>query len=169
MVVDEDNGTPLGEVTGIQGAHGTAVAQAAGHGFATSGNDQSVVMFDLKTFKVLGRIPAAEDADAIDFRRPFQPRLHVNGDGHSSTVIDARAGTLVTNIALGGKPEYGASAGVRQSVCESHRYKRAKLEIDAKTATVVRRWELLRAPASSLSPWPSTQRTIGCSADAAAG
>ena len=26
MVVDEDNGTVLGEVTGIQGAHGTAVA-----------------------------------------------------------------------------------------------------------------------------------------------
>src|SRR5882762_11891487 len=45
MVVDEDKGTLLGEVTGIQGAHGTAVAQAAGHGFATSGNDQSVVMF----------------------------------------------------------------------------------------------------------------------------
>src|SRR6202162_3228252 len=65
MVVDQDNGTLLGEVTGIQGAHGTAVADATGHGFATSGNDQSVVMFDLKTFKVLGRIPAAEAADGI--------------------------------------------------------------------------------------------------------
>ena len=53
MVVDEDNGTVLGEVTGIQGAHGTAIAAATGHGFATSGNDQSVVMFDLKTFKTL--------------------------------------------------------------------------------------------------------------------
>src|SRR5271167_2710903 len=50
MVVDEDNGTLLGEVTGIKGAHGTAVAPATGHGFATAGDDQSVVMFDLKTF-----------------------------------------------------------------------------------------------------------------------
>src|SRR5712672_274377 len=58
MVVDEDNGTLLGEVTGINGAHGTAVADATGHGFATSGNDQSVVMFDLTTFKMLARIPA---------------------------------------------------------------------------------------------------------------
>src|SRR5260370_19283505 len=65
MVVDEDSGTLLGEVTGIQGAHGTALASGAGHRFATSGNDQSVVMFDLNTFKVLGRIPAAADADAI--------------------------------------------------------------------------------------------------------
>src|ERR1700676_2921663 len=59
MVVDENNGTLLGEVTGIQGAHGTAIAEASGHGFATEGNGKSVAMFDLKTFKVLGRIPAA--------------------------------------------------------------------------------------------------------------
>src|SRR5215467_13359133 len=57
MVVDENTGTLVGEVTGIQGAHGTAIAGKSGHGFATSGNDQSVVMFDLKTFKTLGRIP----------------------------------------------------------------------------------------------------------------
>src|SRR5579862_1386067 len=56
MVVDEDHGTLLGEVKGIQGAHGTAVAPDTGHGFATSGNDESVVMFDLKSFRVLGRI-----------------------------------------------------------------------------------------------------------------
>src|SRR5579884_4050665 len=58
MVVDEQDGKLLGEVTGIDGAHGTAIAASSGHGFATSGRDQSVVMFDLKTFKVLGRIPA---------------------------------------------------------------------------------------------------------------
>src|ERR1700712_5374053 len=46
MVVDEDKGTLLGEVTGISGAHGTAIAGTYGHGFATSGNDKSVVMFD---------------------------------------------------------------------------------------------------------------------------
>src|SRR5678815_4919955 len=60
MVVDEDNGTLLGEVTGIKGAHGTALADATGHGFATSGDDASVVMFDLKTLKELRRIPAAD-------------------------------------------------------------------------------------------------------------
>jgi hypothetical protein len=41
------------------------MAENAGRGFATSGNDQSVVMFDLKTYKVLGPIPSAEDTDAI--------------------------------------------------------------------------------------------------------
>ena len=88
----------------------TAVAAGTGHGFATSGNDQSVVMFDLKTFKVLGRIPAAEDADAIIYDRASKRVFTFNGDAHSSTVIDPRVGTLITNIPLGGKPEYGASA-----------------------------------------------------------
>src|SRR5581483_10098629 len=65
MVVDENDGKLLGEVTGINGAHGVAVAQRSGRGFATSGEDASVVMFDLKTFKALARIPAADDADAV--------------------------------------------------------------------------------------------------------
>src|ERR1700760_4879186 len=90
MVVDEDKGTLLGEVTGVQGAHGTAIAEGTGHGFATSGNDQSVVMFDLKTFKVLGRIPAAEDADAIIYDSASDRVFTFNGDAHSSTVIDPR-------------------------------------------------------------------------------
>jgi DNA-binding beta-propeller fold protein YncE len=139
MVVDEDSGKLLGEVTGIQGAHGTAVAPAAGHGFATSGNDQSVVMFDLKSYKALGRIPAAEDADAIIFDSVSNRVFTFNGDAHSSTVIDPRAGTLITNIALGGKPEYGASAGdgkVYANLTDTSEV----VEIDAKTATVARRW-----------------------------
>ena len=139
MVVDEDTGKLLGEVTGIQGAHGTAVAAATGHGFATSGNDQSVVIFDLKSFKVLGRIPAAEDADAIIFDAASSRVFTFNGDAHSSTVIDPRAGTRITNIPLGGKPEYGVSAGdgkVYANLTDTSEV----VEIDAKGATVARRW-----------------------------
>jgi len=138
MVVDEDSGRLLGEVTGINGAHGTAIAASSGHGFATSGNDQSVVMFDLRTFAVLGRIHAAEDADAIVYDAPSNRVFTLNGDAHSSTVIDA-AGTLVTNIALGGKPEYGVSAGdgkVYANLTDTSEV----VEIDARQATVARRW-----------------------------
>ncbi len=139
MVVDEDTGTLLGEVTGIQGAHGTAVAQATGHGFATQGNDQSVAMFDLKTFKVLGRIPAAEDADAILYDSASNRVFTLNGDAHSSTVIDPRAGTLITNIPLGGKPENGVSAGDGKLYANLTDTSEV-VEIDTKTATVARRW-----------------------------
>jgi DNA-binding beta-propeller fold protein YncE len=139
MVIDEDTGTLLGEVTGINGAHGTAIAEGTGHGFATSGNDQSVVMFDLQTYKTLGRIPAAEDADAIVYDPASKRVFTLNGDAHSSTVIDSKAGTLITNIPLGGKPEYGASAGdgkVYANLTDTNEV----VEIDAKTAKVTRRW-----------------------------
>jgi DNA-binding beta-propeller fold protein YncE len=139
MVVDEDKGTLIGEITGIQGAHGTAIAQASGQGFATQGNDQSVAMFDLKTFKVISRIPAAEDADAILYDRTSNRVFTLNGDAHSSTVIDPQAGTLITNIPLGGKPENGVAAGdgkVYANITNTSEV----VEIDAKTATVSRRW-----------------------------
>jgi DNA-binding beta-propeller fold protein YncE len=96
-------------------------------------------MFDLKTFKVLGRIPAAEDADAILYDSASNRVFTLNGDAHSSTVIDPRAGTLITNIPLGGKPEYGASASdgkVYANLTDTSEV----VEIDAKMATVTRRW-----------------------------
>ena len=138
MVVDENDGKLLGEVMGIKGAHGVALAPGSGHAFATSGNDSSVVMFDPRTFVVLGRIPAAEDADAIIYDAPSNRVFTFNGDAHTSTVIDP-SGKLVTNIPLGGKPESGVSAGdgkVYVNLVENAEV----VEIDAKALTVSRRW-----------------------------
>jgi DNA-binding beta-propeller fold protein YncE len=139
MVVDEDNGTLLGEVTGIQGAHGTALAPATGHGFATSGNDQSVVMFDLKTFKALGRIPAAEDADAIIYRQRIEPSLHA----------EWRRALLHGDRPARGDGDHEHSTrrqtGIRRSAGDGKVYANLTdtsevVEIDAKTASVARRW-----------------------------
>src|SRR6516164_8661003 len=33
MVVDEDSGKLLGEISGVNGAHGTAISEQSGHGF----------------------------------------------------------------------------------------------------------------------------------------
>src|SRR5438874_1980575 len=87
MVVDENDGHLIGEVMGIKGAHGTAISLKSGHGFATSGMDQSIVMFDLKTFQELARIPAALDADAIVYDAPSNRVFSLNGDGNSSHVV----------------------------------------------------------------------------------
>ena len=139
MVVDEQTGKLVGTVADVNGAHGTAIAASTGHGFATSGQDGSVVMFDLTSFKALKRIAAAEDADAIIYDPASQRVFTFNGDAHSSTVIDPVQGTLVTNIALAGKPEYGASAGdgkVYANLTDTSEV----VEIDAKSAAVSRRW-----------------------------
>ena len=139
MVVDEDRGALLGEVPGIQGAHGTAIAAASGHGFATSGNDQSVVMFDLKSCKVLGRIPAAERRGRDHLRRTVESGLHVQrrrpfvdgdrpGRRHPDRERSARR-----------KARYGASAGdgkIYANLTDTSEV----VEIEGKTATVTRRW-----------------------------
>ena len=138
IAIGED-GKLLGEVKPINGAHGTAPVDAIGRGFATSGNDGSVIMFDLKTYKTLGRIPAAEDADAIIYDKASNRVFTFNGDAHSSTVIDPEAGKLITNIDLGGKPEYGASA-VDGKVYANLTDISEVVEIDARNAKVTRRW-----------------------------
>lgn len=139
MVVDEQTGKLTGEVMGIHGAHGTAIVHGAGFGYATSSEDKSVVRFDLKTLQVLGRTPAAEDADGAIYDAPSNRVFTMNGDANSSTVLDAATGKLITNIALGGKPEYVVSAGDGK-VYANLEDKSEIVEIDAKAAKVTRRW-----------------------------
>ncbi len=163
MVVDSNTGKLIGEVPGIQGAHGTAIADSSGHGFATSGNDQSVVMFDLNSLKPLSRIPAALDADAIVYDSVSDRVFTLNGDAHSSTVIEPHAGTVVKNLDLGGKPEYGAAAGdgkVYANLTDTSEV----VEIDGKTATVTRRWSTLpcRQPVSMALDTAHHRAFSGC-------
>ena len=96
-------------------------------------------MFDPITFQTLSRIPAAEDADALIYDAVSNRVFTFNGDAHSSTVVDPGAGRLVTNIALGGKPESGVSAGngkVYVNIVDNAEV----VEIDAKSLSVTRRW-----------------------------
>jgi DNA-binding beta-propeller fold protein YncE len=162
MVVDEDKGTLLGEVTGINGAHGTALAGSSGHGFATAGNDQAVIMFDANTFRNLKRITAAEDADAIIYDAPSDRVFTFNGDAHSSTVIDS-SGNPVTSIPLGGKPEYGASAGDGQLYANLTDTSEI-VEINSKSAKVTRRWstEACKQPVSMAIDTTNHRLFSGC-------
>ncbi|MEO7458175.1 MAG: YncE family protein [Gemmatimonadaceae bacterium] len=139
MVVGMDDGRLIGEVTGIHGAHGTAIDAASGHGFATSGDDSSIVMFDLATLEPLGRAHGAEDADAIIFDAASRRVFSFNGDAHSSTVVDPATGKVVATIPLGGKPEYGVAAGDGMVYANLTDVSEV-VEIDARELKVVRRW-----------------------------
>jgi len=139
MVVDGRDGRLLGEVPGMQGAHGVALVEAGRHAFATSGRDSSVVMFDPTTFHVLGRIAAAEDADAIIYDAVSNRVFTFNGDAHSSTVVDPGPGRVVASIPLDGKPEAGVSAGNGKLYVNIVDHDEID-EIDGTTLTVTRRW-----------------------------
>jgi DNA-binding beta-propeller fold protein YncE len=113
-----------------------------GRGFATSGDDSSILMFDSKTYKGLLKIRAAEDADAIIYDPASKHVFSFNGDANNSTVVDPRRGTVVSNVPLGGKPEYGQSSRDGK-VYVNLVDKNEIVEIDTKTLAVSRKWSTL--------------------------
>jgi DNA-binding beta-propeller fold protein YncE len=141
MVVDPASGRVLGEIPGIDGAHGVALDYATGHGFASAGRSGTVTMFDLKTLKVLGNHRAADDADAILYDPVSNLVFSFNGDAHSASVIDPVSGESVGTIPLGGKPEFGVSAGDGKLYVNIEDQGEI-VEINAAAHRVLRRWSL---------------------------
>lgn len=141
MVVDPDSGKLLGEVPGLNGAHGVALVYATGHGFATSGHDSTVTMFDLATLHVLRRTKAADDADAVLYDPASKRIFTFNGDAATSSVLDPVSGALIGSIPLGGKPEFGVTTGDGRLYVNLED-KAEIVEIDPKAMRVLRRWSL---------------------------
>ena len=65
MVLDAATGKTVADIPGQKRNHGVAIVASVGRGFITDGEDASVTIFDLKTYEVLGKVKAAEDADGI--------------------------------------------------------------------------------------------------------
>jgi len=148
MVVDPHDGHVLGEIPGLNRGHGVAFAYREGHGFVTSGADSTVTMFDLKTLKVQGKAIAAVDDDAVLFDPASGRVFTFNGDAGSASVIDAASGKRIGSVDMGGKPEFGVTAG-DGTLYVNIEDKSEIAEIDANGMRVVRRWSL--APCTSPS------------------
>src|SRR5947207_2003896 len=148
MVIDPASGKLLAEIPGLNRAHGIAFSYATGKGFATSGADSSVTVFDLKTLQVLGHTTAAVDADAILYDPATKHVFTFNGDAGSSSVIDAATGQRIGTVDLGGKPEFAVSTGDGRLFVNLEDSS-VVAEIDAAAMKVTRRWPL--APCQSPS------------------
>jgi DNA-binding beta-propeller fold protein YncE len=116
MVIDSTSGKVLGDIPGQVRSHGTAIVPRAGRGFITDGGGAGAIMvFDLKTYAVLGKIPAMPDADGIIYDAKSDKVLAVSGDGGALMTfrpdIDPVSGKLDPAIDLGGKPEFMATDG----------------------------------------------------------
>ena len=68
MVVDAKTLKPTGDITDLSGTHGVALAEALGRGYISSGGDDMLVVFDLKTLKVLDKIKVGKRPDAHALR-----------------------------------------------------------------------------------------------------
>jgi DNA-binding beta-propeller fold protein YncE len=114
MVIDSVSGKNIADIPGQKNAHGVALAPAAGRGFISDGGgDGTVVIFDLKTYDVLGSLSAMPDADGIIFDSTSGHVLVVSGRGKALMSfrpdIDPKNGTIEEPIALRGEPEFLAA------------------------------------------------------------
>jgi hypothetical protein len=106
-VFDLDTLEPAGEIPNVNG-HGAVVDPKTNHGFLTS---KPVVMFDSKTLSVIKSIDVQGNPDGILFD-PFNERVYdLSHSAPNATVIDAKDGSIVGTIDLGGAPEQAVTDG----------------------------------------------------------
>ncbi len=128
---------PVGEIADAN-ARGVAVDPKVHHGFATS---KPVVMWDTKDLKTIKTIEVQGGPDGILFD-PFNGRVYIlSHSAPNATVIDAKDGSVVGTIDLGGAPEQAVSDG------KGHLYvdiedKDNIAVVDAKTMTVTAHYDL---------------------------
>lgn len=112
QVVDVNTGKLVGVIPNTDGVHGIALAEDLDKGFVSDGADSSVTVFNLKTLRVIAKIPVTgRDPDAILYD-PFTHRVFTcNGETSNSTVIDAKTDKVIGTIKLTGRPEFSATDG----------------------------------------------------------
>jgi DNA-binding beta-propeller fold protein YncE len=106
-VYNLDTLEPVGEIEAA-GGHGAAVDTKSHHGFASS---KPVVMWDTKTIKLIKTIDVEGGPDGILGDESNQRIYILSHRAPNATVIDAKDGSIVGTIDLGGAPEQAVSDG----------------------------------------------------------
>ncbi len=144
MVIDGATGKLLGDIPGQTRSHGTAIVPALNRGFITDGGGSgAILVFDLKTYAVLGKLATMPDSDGIIYDRAMDLVLAVSGDGGKLMTfkpdIDPVNGKIDPPIDLGGSPEFLA-ADPDGKVYINLADKDLVAVVDLKTRKVVARW-----------------------------
>jgi len=149
QVVDPDTDKLLGEITGLQGAHGAALAPELGKGFTSNGRGNDVTVFDLKTLKTTNTIKlSGQGPDAFAYDPVTKRVFFFNGHSGNASVVDAVAEKEIAVIPLPGRPEFAVVDGEGR-VYVNIESKSELSEIDAAKAVVTKTWSL--APCESPS------------------
>src|ERR1700716_136066 len=110
-VIDADNFSVVGTITGLKRCHGVLVMPELGKGFITDGDAGNVAVFNLKTLKITGRIKTSPDTDSIIYDPASKLIFTFNGDSKNATAMDSVKQTVVKAIAVGGGVEYPVAYG----------------------------------------------------------
>ena len=144
MVIDPSSDKVVADIPDQKRSHGVALAPKAGRGFISDGGgDGAIVIFDLKTNKILGTIAAQADTDGIIFDPSSGLVLAVSGDGGTLLTmkadVDPTTAKIDTPIDLGGKPEFLAADG-KGKVYINLVDKNEIVVVDLAARKVVSRW-----------------------------
>ena len=144
QVIDSESGKVLGDIPGQVRSHGVALVPKLNRGFITDGGGSgAIVVFDLKTYEVLGKLAAMPDADGIIYDAGTDEVLAVSGDGNSLLTfkpdVDPKSGKIDAPIALGGAPEFLAADG-KGKVFVNLEDKDMVAVVDLKSRSVTERW-----------------------------
>lgn len=106
-VVNGRDGAIVGQVAGLPGGtHGIALSHAAGLGYTDDGEHGQAAAFSLRTLKIVKRLKAGDDADAVAIDPTSGHVFVVDGDPGLLTVIDPRSDRVVATVQVGSKLEY---------------------------------------------------------------
>jgi len=141
VVLDADTGEKAGEVPGTQRIHGIAIAAEFGRGYISNGATNNVTMFDLKSLKTLGLIPAGTNPDAIIYDSATKRVFAMNGRSGDITAINAADGKVVGTVAVGGKLEFAAADG-KGAIFVNVEDKSEVVHVDAEKLKVLHHWNL---------------------------
>jgi len=137
LVFDLDTLKSAGSITNSR-ARGAAVDPKSHHGFASS---SPVVMWDSKTLETIKTIEVKGRPDGIVFE-PLTERIYVLSHPEpNATVIDAKDGSVVGTIDLGGAPEQAVSDG-RGHLYVAIEDKSNVAVVDVKTLKVTAHYDL---------------------------
>jgi DNA-binding beta-propeller fold protein YncE len=110
-VLDADNFSVVGSITGFKRCHGVALVPELNKGFIADGDGAQVMVFDIKTLKITGAIKTYPDTDSIIYDPGSKTVFTFNGDSKNASVIDPVKETMIKTIDMGGAPEQPVADG----------------------------------------------------------
>src|SRR6266403_393567 len=138
-VLDADNFSVVGSITGFKRCHGVALVPDLGKGFITDGDAAQVAVFDMKTLKVTNQIKTQPDTDSITYDPASKLIFTFNGDSKNSSVIDPSKETVVKTIDMGGAVEQPVADG-KGMLYDNNEETNEIVAVDTHALTVKARW-----------------------------
>ncbi len=144
LILDADSGKTLGDVPGQKISHGVAIVPKLNRGFITDGGGSgAVIVFDLKSYNVLGKLAAVPDADGIIYDPGTDRVLISAGDSNALLTfkpdIDVQSGKIDPPIPLEGAPEFLAADGQGKAFVNLED-KNEVAVVDLNARKVIARW-----------------------------